>query len=73
MYIEVNGPRAEAQAKAIASHYGTTCKNEDGQWIVMVNSKLEDAICYDEETAVASCEEVSAATGVHVNLDDISF
>lgn len=73
MIIEVNGPHAEAEAKAIAKHYNTECEQQGDIWVVKANSDLEQALCIDEDRFNDAIEEITAATGVSINPDDISF
>lgn len=73
--IEVHGPNAEVEAKAIAAHYGVQCAPQsDGlYWSIETNDALENALCINEEEFYEALLEVEAATGVHINPDDVEF
>ena len=72
-YIEVLGNNAEAQAQAIARHYGTTCEDCGESWQVKCTKELERDFCDDEDRFFEAIQEVEANIGVYINPDDISF
>ena len=66
---------AKEQAEAIANHYGVSCtESEDGEsWEVECSPAVEQAFCMSEEGFDEAVKEVTAATGVVINPEDIEF
>ena len=74
MFIIVNGPRAKAQAEAIAKYYNVRCAElDDGSWKIECSKEIEKDICFSEEDMMQSCEKITAATGIFINFEDLEF
>ena len=75
-YITVNGPHALEQAYAFAEYYDVRIAPmdvNDQSYAIECDEDVENDICLSEEKCLAALQEIEAATGTHINIEDLEF